>query len=137
MSDDLTKRGPQDRTKINIHEPWELKYWSGHFGVAPDELIEAVRAVGPSVEAVERFLREKKTYTIIVEGKPHKWAMPSISYAEVVTLEVPTYPQHPEITYSVKYKHGPHENPEGVLAPGGSVTIKNRMVFSVSETGQS
>lgn len=81
---------------------------------------------------------EKKTVTIIVEGKPHEWPKGSdISYAEVVTLEVPDYPQHPEITYSVKYKNGHGNKPEGILSPGASVKVKEGMVFSVSETGQS
>lgn len=80
---------------------------------------------------------EKKMVTIIVEGVPHEWKKEEISYAEVVTLEVPSYPQHPEITYSVKYKKGHGNKPEGILAPGASVKVKERMEFSVSETGQS
>lgn len=80
---------------------------------------------------------EKKAVTIIVEGAPHVWQKEEITYAEVVTLEVPNYPQHPEITYSVKYKKGHGNKPEGVLAPGASVKVKERMEFSVSETGQS
>ena len=80
---------------------------------------------------------EKKTVTIIVEGTPHEWPKGEITYAQVVTLEVPDYAQHPEITYSVKYKNGHGHKPEGVLSPGGSVKVKEGMIFSVSETGQS
>jgi hypothetical protein len=80
---------------------------------------------------------DKKTVTIIVEGTPHEWPKTEISYAEVVTLEVPDYPQHPEITYSVKYKRGQGEKPEGILSPGGSVKVKEGIIFSVSPTGQS
>lgn len=80
---------------------------------------------------------EKKTVTIIVAGTPHEWPKGEITYAEVVTLEVPNYSQHPEITYSVKYKNGHGNKPEGVLVPGASVKVKEGMVFSVSETGQS
>jgi Multiubiquitin len=80
---------------------------------------------------------EKKTVTIIVNGTPHEWPKEEITYAEVVTLEVPNYPQHPEITYSVKYKNGHGNKPEGILAPGASVKVKEGMIFSVSETGQS
>ena len=79
----------------------------------------------------------KKTVTIIVEGTPHEWPKGEITYAEVVTLEVPDYPQHPEITYSVKYTKGRGDKPEGVISPGGSVKVKDGMIFSVSETGQS
>lgn len=82
-------------------------------------------------------MKEKKAVTIIVEGTPHEWPKGEITYAEVVTLEVPDYSQHPEITYSVKYKRGHGNKPEGVLAPGVSVKVKEGMVFSVSETGQS
>lgn len=81
--------------------------------------------------------KEKKTVTIIVEGKPHEWLKEDISYAEVVTLEVPDYTQHPEITYSVKYKNGHGNKPEGILSPGASVKVKEGMIFSVSATGQS
>ncbi len=80
---------------------------------------------------------EKNTVTIIVEGSPHDWPKDEITYAEVVTLEVPDYPQHPEITYSVTYKKGHGNKPEGILAPGGFVKVKEGMVFSVSETSQS
>jgi hypothetical protein len=80
---------------------------------------------------------DKKTVTIIVEGSPHQWRKEEITFAEVVTLEVPDYSQHPEITYSVKYKRGHGNKPEGILAPGGSVKVKEGMIFSVSETGQS
>lgn len=82
--------------------------------------------------------KEKKTVNIYVEGRPHEWPKGSdISYAQVVTLEVPDYAQHPEITYAVKYKKGDGHKPEGILAPGESVKVKEGMQFSVSETGQS
>jgi hypothetical protein len=77
------------------------------------------------------------TVTIIVEGTPHQWPKGEITYDEVVTLEVPDYPQHQEITYSVKFKQGQGNKPEGTLAKGESVKVKDGMIFSVSETGQS
>ncbi len=81
--------------------------------------------------------QEKKNVTIVVNGTPHEWPKGEITYAEVVTLDVPDYLKHPEITYSVKYKNGQGNKPEGTLAPGASVKIKDGMIFSVSETGQS
>lgn len=80
---------------------------------------------------------QQKLVTIVVEGTPHEWPKDNISYAEVVTLEVPDYAQHPEITYSVSYKKGHGSKPEGILAPGASVKVQEGMVFYVSETGQS
>lgn len=80
---------------------------------------------------------QMKNVTIIVEGTPHEWPKDKITYVEVVTLEVPNYSEHPEITYSVKYKNGHGNKPEGILPAGSSVKVKEGMVFSVSETGQS
>lgn len=81
---------------------------------------------------------EDKTVTIIVEATAHPWPKNTdITYAQVVTLEFPEYPQHPERTYSVTYNNGHGNKPEGVLAPGGSVKIKDQMVFHVTDTSQS
>jgi len=80
---------------------------------------------------------EKKTVTIIVEGSPHEWPKEEISYVEVVTLAVPDYAQNPGISYSVKYKRGHGNKPEGVLVPGASVKVKEGMIFSVTATTKS
>ena len=80
---------------------------------------------------------DKKTVTIIVNGTPHEWPKGKITYAQVVTLDVPDYAQHPEVSYSVKYTKGPQDKHEGILARGAAVEVKEGMVFSVSPTGQS
>lgn len=82
-------------------------------------------------------VEDHKTVTIIVEGTPHKWPEENISYTQVVTLEVPDYSQNPEITYTVTFKEGSRGKPEGTLAPGGTVKVREGMIFSVSRTGQS
>jgi hypothetical protein len=87
---------------------------------------------------VESFITEKiQKVTIIVEGTPHEWAEKKITYEQVVKLEVPGYNPNSGITYSVTYERGPRNKPEGILAPGASVKVKDGMVFNVSETGQS
>ncbi|MEA3060574.1 MAG: hypothetical protein QOJ94_355 [Sphingomonadales bacterium] len=57
MGDDLSNRGPQDRSRVNVNEPWELRYWTQHFGVSEQQLRNAVSQVGVSRDAVERHLR--------------------------------------------------------------------------------
>jgi hypothetical protein len=82
-------------------------------------------------EAAEKV----KTITIIVDGTPHEVPKKEkITYAEVVTLAYPDYPQHPETTYSVTYTRG---HKDGILSPGGSVEVKEGMEFRVNRTGQS
>lgn len=104
-----------------------------------DKVIEDDEDVRLAGDGVEKFKTRpaKATVTIIVEGTPHSWTKKKISYGEVVTLEVPDYAHHPEITYSVKYSNGPNNRPEGILAKGETVHVKDGMIFSVSETGQS
>jgi len=79
-----------------------------------------------------------RVIVIIVNGTPHDWPKDRITFVEVVTLDDPSFPQHPEITYSVKYKKGPAHKPEGILAPNSPpLRIKEGMVFTVTKTGQS
>lgn len=81
---------------------------------------------------------QHKLVTIVVEATPHEWPKDDdITYVQVVTLEVPNYAQNPHITYSVRYKAGQGNKPEGILTPGASVKVKEGMIFYVSETGQS
>jgi Protein of unknown function (DUF3606) len=56
MVDDKTIRGPADCTRVNTHKDYEVKYWSKKFGVTPDELRAAVKAVGPVAEDVAAIL---------------------------------------------------------------------------------
>ena len=43
MPDDLTNKGPQDRSRISLLEPHEVQYWADKFGVSKERLSEAVR----------------------------------------------------------------------------------------------
>lgn len=33
MADDNTIRGPQDRSRINLSEDYEVRYWTDKFGI--------------------------------------------------------------------------------------------------------
>jgi hypothetical protein len=60
MSDDLHNRGPQDRNRINLHEPWEVQYWTKTLGVTKEELERAVKSAGSSsVDTVRQHLTGK------------------------------------------------------------------------------
>jgi len=53
---DLKRRGPQDRSKINMQEAYEVKYWARALGVSMEELQKAVDKVGNSAAAVRKEL---------------------------------------------------------------------------------
>ncbi len=59
MSDDLNKRGPQDASRINVNEEWELRYWTKKFGVTEEELKAAVKQAGVNVDAVSKHFAPK------------------------------------------------------------------------------
>lgn len=56
MADDKFNRSPQDASRINIHEDYEVAYWTKKLGIGQAELIAAVQKVGVSAAAVEREL---------------------------------------------------------------------------------
>jgi hypothetical protein len=59
MADDLSKRGPQDASKISLSEPWEVQYWTSQLGCSEQELRAAVKAVGNGADAVRNFLARR------------------------------------------------------------------------------
>ncbi|MGN6285386.1 MAG: DUF3606 domain-containing protein [Afipia sp.] len=56
MADDRTKKGSQDRSRINMNEDYEVKYWTHHLGVSREELQKAIEKVGNSAAAVRKEL---------------------------------------------------------------------------------
>ncbi|MFC3070265.1 DUF3606 domain-containing protein [Phenylobacterium soli] len=56
MADDKSKRGGQDRDRINMGEDYEVRYWTDKFGVSEDELRDAVDKVGDRARAVAQEL---------------------------------------------------------------------------------
>ena len=57
MADDKSKTGPQDASRINVNEDYEVRYWTGRFGVSANRLRAAVNKVGSSADAVEKELK--------------------------------------------------------------------------------
>jgi hypothetical protein len=57
MSDDLKNRGPADRSRVNVNEDWERRYWCKEFGCTEQQLRDAVKAVGVMADKVRSHLR--------------------------------------------------------------------------------
>lgn len=56
MPDDPSKRGGQDRKRIDVSQEHELRSWSKKFGVTADQLKKAVASVGTQAEKVKAKL---------------------------------------------------------------------------------
>jgi Protein of unknown function (DUF3606) len=52
MADDLSNRGPQDRSRISLSEDYEVRYWTKALGVTEERLRQLVKDHGSSVEKV-------------------------------------------------------------------------------------
>jgi len=78
-----------------------------------------------------------REFTIIVNSRKKQTPGPKITFDQVVALAFNPVPSGPNIVITVTYRHGPHQNPEGILAAGESVWIKNEMVFHVKATDRS
>ena len=60
MSDDKTKRAPQDKTRISLNEDYEVRYWTKRLGISKEVLAAAVKAAGNEVQSVEAHLAKDK-----------------------------------------------------------------------------
>ncbi|MBM6594979.1 DUF3606 domain-containing protein [Microvirga pudoricolor] len=56
MPDSMSKKAPQDASRINMNEDWEVRYWTGKFGVSKEQLADTVKRVGVSASAVAKAL---------------------------------------------------------------------------------
>jgi len=56
MADSTTQRHGQDRTRINVNQPHELRDWADKFGVSPQQIEDAVRSVGNQAADVQAHL---------------------------------------------------------------------------------
>ena len=54
--DHLTKREQPDRSKINMHKSFEVKYWTHQLGVSRERLQQVVDKVGNSAATVRKEL---------------------------------------------------------------------------------
>ena len=61
---------PLDRSRIELTEDYELRFWTGYFACSSQELLDAIEAVGvdaPAVSdfiAMRRWMRSKPTPTL-------------------------------------------------------------------------
>lgn len=70
--------------------------------------------------------------SIIVNGSQHEWAKEDITYGDVVMLAKPT--DSLPFAYSMTYRKGRADKPEGILHPNESVKVNDGMLFNVYDT---
>lgn len=74
---------------------------------------------------------------LVVNGRQKEWTEETITFEQVIILALGAYDPNPNKVYTVTYDKGPHENPEGSMVKGGSVLVKNKMIFNATATDKS
>jgi hypothetical protein len=56
MTDNLKDLGSADRKRINLHEQWEIDYWTDKWSISREQLEKAVAKAGPMAADVAKEL---------------------------------------------------------------------------------
>lgn len=124
---ELAKIDTDDDIFLKIKEPFE------------DEAISNETIVDLARPGIEHFFSVESAVQIVlvVNGREKNWDRKTISFLDVVRLAFGTYTENGDTIYTVTYKRGPSQNPEGTIVKGDSVRVKNRMIFNVTATDKS
>jgi hypothetical protein len=77
------------------------------------------------------------TVTIIVNTRERQVQKDEIFFEELVKLAFDNPPSGPNIEFTITYRRGQGNKPEGSLLPGKSVKVKDGMIFNVTSTDKS
>lgn len=80
---------------------------------------------------------EDKDLTIVVNGREKVVSSKELPFIEVVALAFENPPTGPNIVFTVTYRRGHGDKPEGTLVEGGTVRVKDGMIFNVTATDKS
>lgn len=78
-----------------------------------------------------------KNITIIVNGRQKVVTAKELSFHQVVALAFDTPPTGQNIVFTVTYRKGEGNKPEGTMVEGDEVKVKDGMVFNVTATDKS
>lgn len=78
-----------------------------------------------------------KEVTIIVNGRQKAVAKKEMSFAEIVALAFDNPPTGPNVVFTVTYRRGEGNKPEGTMVGGDTIKIKDGMIFNVTATDKS
>ena len=80
---------------------------------------------------------QDKQFTIVVNAREKTFTGREISFNQVVELAFGSVSPNPNIVYTVTYKRGEGNKPEGSMEKGDTVKVKDGMIFNVTQTDKS
>jgi hypothetical protein len=79
----------------------------------------------------------KREYRIIVNGRERIVTSKELSFSEVVALAFDNPPTGENIVFTITYRRGEGNKPEGSMVEGDVVKVKDGMIFNVTATDKS
>lgn len=134
MNEQSGAPGERNQNEIN-----ELHKELDHDREIRDQAQAIVREEDEAIRGIEKKIQELEHHRveIFVNGEKKEWDRPEISFREVVILFYGAYDEAETVTYSVDYSHGPKGHEKGILDPGQSVPVINKMRFRVQKANRS
>ncbi len=100
--------------------------------------IEHVKAENGEFGHKEADSGPAKDATIIVNGREKKVSIRAeLTFRELVALAFDDPPTGKFIEFTITYRHGVGNKPEGILIEGEIVRVKDGMIFNVTATDKS
>lgn len=88
-------------------------------------------------EHSDKELGRSKEFTVIVNGRQKVVTSRELSFAEIIALAYDNPPTGPNFVFTITYRRGEGNKPEGTLVAGETVKIKEGMIFNVTATDKS
>jgi hypothetical protein len=79
----------------------------------------------------------EKAVTIVVNGRERIVTSKELSFEQVIALAFDSPPSGPNIFFTVTYRRGHGNKPEGTLVEGATLRVKDGMIVNVTATDKS
>lgn len=80
---------------------------------------------------------DQKAFTIVVNGREKDVTARVLTFEEIIRLAFDNAPSGENTIFTVNFRRGHGEKPEGSLVEGGVVKVKEGMIFNVTSTTRS
>ena len=81
--------------------------------------------------------RKVRLFKIIVNGREKTISSRKLSFSEIVALAFDNPPNNPNTIFTITYRRGFGNKPEGSLVEGEKIKVKKGMIFNVTATDKS
>lgn len=130
--------GYYDQMKCNRYYAWHRLHH--HIHVVQEIFYGSLLQEGEMNNLEENKHSEQgqdKDFTIIVNGRQKKVTKKELPFAEIVALAFDNPLTGPGVVYTITYRRGEGNKPEGTLVEGETIKIKEGMIFNVTATNKS